>query len=427
MAIKTLNTLLSLIPTGDETGKGGNDQTPPENGNGDTNDTNDTNGGDDTGENSRGDDTEGGAGGDKSGGGVGNDDKVGMDDFKDIASDIANEVLNGGDGGLKDKDDAVEDVVTEERELVNNENVQEGEAAYAPTSTSDDKVVKVPNATDYNGEPLNKGVLEASASLTAPLRTGLQRLVRGLETNAIRHGTRTGRSLSERRYATTWGAIKTGKKVKRAYKRKTDKLDTSIAVSIVVDQSGSMYDKLVPTQMGMIALANAISDIGGKCEVIGYRSGWNRHRGGGDIAGAHRDHPVTIDVFMDYGDRFHNVKDRFSRLRADGYTPTADGIQYGLEGLSICTEAHRVMFVLTDGEADYTHRPVIKRQIRLAKEAGIRIIGVGLGQGTENVINEYEDSVYAHNMSELPRLLLEKLTAVFDPSEKHRGKKVRSA
>jgi len=421
----TMNTLLSLIPTGNEKGKGDKDKgdnTPNAN-NPDTNGDQGGNEGGDTKSNPCDNSNEGGTTGGDSKTEGSDEGGTSMEDFKDIAGDIVNEIMNGGDGGLKDKDDVVQEVATEEKEKVLSEDVREGEAAYNPVSTSKDKITKV-RPYSMEGEPLNADILSASASITAPLRNGLQRLVRGLETVAIRHGTRTGRSLSERRYAQTWGAIKSGKKVQRAYKRKSDRLDTSIACSIVVDQSGSMSDKLVATQMGMLALASAISDIGGTCEVIGYTTGGTRHSA---VAGAHRSNSVNIDVFMEYGERFNSVKDRFGRLSAKNYTPTADGIQYGLEGLSERTEAHRVMFVLTDGDSDYGHRPVIKRQIRLAREAGIAIIGVGLGYGTESVIKEYEDSVYCPNMNELPAMLLEKLKDVFDPSEKSRGRKVKAS
>lgn len=425
MAIKTLNTLLSLIP---KDNKGGGDKGDDTNRKGDDTDMgNDTNGekgekgdttekGDPNGE--KGDSTEKGES-------VGGDEEpTTMEDFKDIAGQIAEELMNGGNGGLKDKDDAVTEVVAEEKEKVLKEDVQVGEAPYNPASTKDDKVRLVKD-NSYNGTPMNERVLESAASLTAPIRSGLQRLVRGLETVSVRHGTRTGRSLSERRYAQTWGSIKSGTKVKRAYKRKSDRLDTSIACSIVVDQSGSMRDKLVATQMGMIALAQSISDIGGQVEVIGYTTGRGQHRK--TDHSQHRSASVDIDVFMEYGDRFHAVKDRFGLVKAKNLTPTADGIQYGLEGLSVRKEAHRVMFVLTDGEPDRGHRPVIKRQIRLAKEAGITIIGVGLGAGTQNVASEYDVSVYAPNMGELPRLLLEKLSDVFDYSENKRGTKIKAS
>lgn len=419
MAYPTTNLMLSPIPKGNTKPPKKGDGSDKGNG-GDTNgDANggDTNGGNDsTQPTTKGDNAEYGGGGADGG--------TTIEDFKDIAGGIVDEIVNGGDGGLLDKDDAIEEVVAEETSEALKDDVQVGEQAYYVGDSSKDKIKQVADGLRNDGTAMNADIIESSASISAPLRTGLQRIVRGLETCSMRHGTRTGRSLSERRYAQTWGAIKSGTKVKRAYKKKTDKLDVSIACSIVVDQSGSMCDKLVATQIGVLALANAISDVGGQVEVIGYDNG--RHRTADrDLEISHRcGWNVRLDIYMNYGERFNAVKHRFGRLRADGGTPTADAIQYALEGISERQEAHRVIFVLTDGCPNYGHTPVIRRQLRMAREAGIHIVGVGLGRGTKDVVNNYDDSVYAPNLSELSPLLLEKLEKIFDPSESKRGVKV---
>lgn len=421
MAIKTLNTKLSPITTNKGKGKGENPNDPtndptnqePTNGEG----QGQGQGQDQGGENAptQGDNAEhGGGSGQSDGGGT-------IQDFSDIANEIVNEIVNGGDGGLLDKDDAVQDVVNTEKAEALKDDVQVGEAPYNPNDTSKDEIREIEKGLNTDGTAMNADIIESSASISAPLRTGLQRIVRGLENTSIRHGTRTGRSLSERRYAETWSSIKNGTKVKRAYKRKTDKLDVSMACAIVVDQSGSMHDKLVGTQIGMLALAEAVSDVGGQLEVIGYDNGNERiEEGDGHRCGWN----VRLDVFMNYGERFNAVKHRFGELRADGGTPTADAIQYALEGMSERQEAHRVIFVLTDGVPNRGHAAVIKRQLRLAREAGIHIVGVGLGRGTSDVVNNYDTSVYAPNLSELAPLLLEKLEKIFDPSESLRGQKV---
>ena len=122
MAIKTLNTLLSLIPKGDDKGRGDKGDNKPK---GDDK-ANDKGKGEDNGESGEngesGDSSDSDKGSDSNGHGnddVGSDEKgTTMEDFKDIAGDIVNEIMNGGDGGLKDKDDVVQEVATEEKQLV---------------------------------------------------------------------------------------------------------------------------------------------------------------------------------------------------------------------------------------------------------------------------------------------------------------------
>ena len=103
----------------------------------------------------------------------------------------------------------------------------------------------------------------------------------------------------------------------------------------------------------------------------------------------------------------------------------SDGVQYALQALSNRDEAHRFMFVLTDGCPDGGHEAIIKRQIRLGRDAGIYIIGVGIGCGAEYVKDLFDDSVYSDNISEIPKLLIAKLNELADIRGGKRGRRVK--
>ena len=68
-------------------------------------------------------------------------------------------------------------------------------------------------------------------------------------------------------------------------------------------------------------------------------------------------------------ERFSQVMWRFANTRGGGSTPMSDGIQYAMMALSQRDEAHRFLFVVTDGCPNGDHVPVIQRQKRLAKAA----------------------------------------------------------
>ena len=103
----------------------------------------------------------------------------------------------------------------------------------------------------------------------------------------------------------------------------------------------------------------------------------------------------------------------------------ADGIQYGLDALNDRREAHRVLFVITDGCPNHGHMPVIKRQIRLAREAGIHIIGVGLGRDSQYVQELFDDSVWTMSMSDMPKALIAKLNQLLDIRAAKRGRRMK--
>ena len=202
-------------------------------------------------------------------------------------------------------------------------------------------------------------------------------------------------------------------------------MDVSIACAVVVDQSSSMSGLKRDTVKGMIALADALNSVGAATQVTGFRYGGYHPEG---VHGIQTEYcnagGACIDVFQQFGERFNAVKGRFAHLRATGGTPTADGMQYALEGLSERNEAFRIMFVLTDGCPDGGHQQIINRQIRIAKEAGIHVVGVGLGRGTQGVVSSYPDHIVALNMAQLPEKLIGKLSTILKPSANKRGRRV---
>jgi nitric oxide reductase activation protein len=246
-----------------------------------------------------------------------------------------------------------------------------------------------------------------------------------MEQTNVHHGTKDGR-LSSRQYAKTWGELKGGKAPTRPYYKRSEKMDISIACGIVVDQSSSMSGLKRDTIKGMLALADALNSVGAATQVTGFRYGGYHRQVHGVQTERSAGGNACIDIFQQYGEKFTAVKGRFSHLRASGGTPTADGMQYALEGLSERPEAYRVMFVLTDGCPDGGHQPIINRQIRLAKEAGIHVVGVGLGYGTQGVVSSYPDHIVAENMAQLPEKLLAKLRDILKPSANKRGRRVAS-
>jgi len=92
----------------------------------------------------------------------------------------------------------------------------------------------------------------------------------------------------------------------------------------------------------------------------------------------------------------------------------ADGIEFALRHMEVRSEPHRFIFVITDGQPNGGHLPVIKRQLRLAKAAEIHVIGVGLGRSAQYVKGLFPDYVYSSKVSEVPKMLLEKMNSLMD-------------
>ena len=342
------------------------------------------------------------------------------DDFTDVAQQLS-DAINQGLFGTTDRDDALNDSI--EQEVQESDPLQRGEQRYNPLQRMYPKEL---SHTERDTLSANK-VLKDIAKESGQVKVGLQRLIRAMEQTNVSHGTKDGR-LSSRMYAKTWGELKGGKSPSRPYYKRSEKMDISIACSVVVDQSSSMSGLKQQTIKGMLALGDALNSVGAATQVTGFRYGGydNPNRPQGIQTQQCYAGGACIDIFQQFGEKFTAVKGRFAHLRATGGTPTADGMQYSLESLSERNEAFRIMFVLTDGCPDGGHQPIINRQIRLAREAGIHVVGVGLGRGTQGVVSSYPDHIVAENMAELPEKLIAKLKVILKPSANKRGRRVAS-
>ena len=257
---------------------------------------------------------------------------------------------------------------------------------------------------------------------TSFLRSKLRTMFKALEDGSRLHGVRKGSTLSERFLVDTLTSIRAGQEPSRAFHEDTTAMDTSIASCIVIDESGSMQRKLMETSAILYSLGEALDSIDAKFSMVGFRNGSassiyarvEQEMSGGYNAqrnsGYHRlGESVRFDVFKGFDERFKAVSWRLGKIVATGGTPMADGVEFALNALSKRREGHRILFVVTDGMPDGGHAEVIKGQIRRAREAGVHVIGIGLGHGAEYVQTTFEDSVFATNLSDLPNLLVAKL------------------
>lgn len=333
-----------------------------------------------------------------------------------VAQSYLNAAANGVRTGLKDGASALESAVNGAKDREDRD-CKKDEAPYRPYTTDDDKVA--PAKPTKSGvaadramvDELTKSVRRECAFLRARLRS----VFRALEEVETVHGVRRGASLSDRTLVDSAASLRAGRAPDRAYQRTGDRVDNSLAAVVVLDQSGSMgwggTDKLTNAVKGVVAIVDPLDALGCAVEAVGFRDGKYIPP---TCDYSHRHSAVKIDVFKAFGERFSGVKHRFAAARAGGGTPMADGLQYALNALNARREGHRVVFVVTDGEPNGGHGPVIRRQIRLAREAGVHVIGVGIGREAVYVTGTFDDAVYVEDIAALPGALIRKLNDIVD-------------
>jgi len=323
-------------------------------------------------------------------------------------AELISKILNSSPDGMMDYASALEDLV-QKQEMKEDLSLGEGEKPFRPFSTSGDKIVLVKGNEKENRRKLAL-IVNATKRETAYLRSKLRNMFRALESVAQLHGVKKGRTLSERYLVDTYATIRSGQDPTRAFTEESETIDTSIGAFIVLDESSSMRDKLIETSSILYTLGDGLDSIGAKFAIAGFRDGEPESFFTQSLSrGYHRTTPIHHDIFKGFDERYRDVAWRLGSLIALGSTPMADGVELALRSLSERKEGHRVIFVVTDGQPDCDHTPVLKHQFRRAAEAGIHIIGVGLGEGSVYVTTLFPDYVYSEKLVDMPKLLVQKL------------------
>lgn len=367
----------------------------------------DAKGGDTKGGDAKGGDAKGGdaKGGDAKGGGAG-DLSPSSDHGTTVRLFLADHKASGS--GLKDGSSALTEAV---KNFVKTEakSLKPGEAAYAPFTTARDTIRYVPGKHD----PATIQAIDEAKRTTSYVRTGLATLFRALEEGTREHGVRRGNALSERLLVDTVAAVRGGYEPTRAFIEDSETVDMSLAVAVVIDGSGSMSKKLAQTAGITYALIDALDSVRAKTMVSGFRVGGSEdpdpYTGGGTYF---RSEPIVHDVFKRWDERAAVCRDRIASILATGGTPMADGIEFALTNLNLRKEGFRMVVVVTDGEPDRSHAPVVRGQIRRARDAGIAIVGVGLGDDAVSVMRLFDDHVWNADLSQISVPLIRKFTEI---------------
>jgi len=319
------------------------------------------------------------------------------------------------------------------------EELEEGEARWSPFEASLDEFELVgPSSEGKDADKAKvKKILGEMRRETGASRAKLRKVFRSLEMVSVLHGLPFGKTLSERTLVDTIGDLRAGEIPTRAYSCPEETIDSTVAVCLVVDESGSMKESREEVSAILLSVTEPLCQLRCKVQVTGFRVNKassffleekkevlaTKDRKEPMVGIYHRCHGVTHDIFKTFEEEFNNVRWRFANLRATGTTPMSDGIQLALSSLNERMEAHRIIIAITDGRPDPAHKAVLRRQIRLAKECGIYILGVGIGDLSRKSIKRFPDYVWSREAKKIPKELVEKLGSLLDFRAFKRGRK----
>lgn len=337
--------------------------------------------------------------------------EVSEEEVREFVGELLEAIKNGDVSGLKDLSEALEAAITGEVE----DDVRRGEHSWRPSCPELDEV----RFATGGKQDASRSILDSVRRETATIKSRLRAKFLEARRPITLHGVACGSDLSDRRMIDSLFEIRCGQDPTRPDEMKLNRPECSLAVAVVIDQSGSMHGMRADATRAMAAIVDSLDSLHCPVLCVGPRNGKYDYNSSYSND-CHRHSGVIIDVFKNWDEPMNRCLARFSATTATGGTPLEDGIQYALQSLSHRKERHRLVIVITDGCPD--NPEVCTRQIRLAAEAGVSIIGVGIGGGANEVKRLFKFPIVVPTVSELPVILVKTLESIVFP--KIGGKKI---
>lgn len=245
-------------------------------------------------------------------------------------------------------------------------------------------------------------------------------------------GQRRGRLNPSSLHKLAVGAVRPDLRDDRVFYRKEEHTGKDIAVSLLVDGSGSMNGSPIMTACDTAYAMSAVLDrLGIANEVLCFTTRslrsdtkqqlWdevNRARSANvDPPTWTRLEGLNIQILKGYDERMvPQVKDRFALYPHTGEMRcNIDGecVEIGARRLLARQEHGKLMMVLSDGqpagcETHYSAIPAhLKQVVKNVMKAGVNLVGIGIE--TDVVMNYYPKHVVLHRIKDLPELVMRQL------------------
>jgi hypothetical protein len=173
----------------------------------------------------------------------------------------------------------------------------------------------------------------------------------------------------------------------RAFEAKTRPLERDYAVLLLVDVSGSMQDKIHHAFAATVACTEALSDLSIEHAIVGFNNVLYPYKSFKETTNPDKISAIESDV----------------NTTAAGYNNDGWALQQALKQLTDMPQNERILIVLSDGvpapSSAYAGPEYdLKRIASTIEQSGkVRLIGLGMGPGTEHV-REF----YGNNRANIP-------------------------
>lgn len=192
-----------------------------------------------------------------------------------------------------------------------------------------------------------------------------------------------------------------------AFMRREQPKEVDYAITLLVDLSGSMDmgGKIQEAFKASVVLSEVLNQIGVKFSVTGFNKYMYEYK--------NFDQEIDDDIR-------HGAESML--VEVEGYGSNCNDDAWALsetnKKMMQREERQKIIFVISDGQpvpsGRYPERDLSATVEKISKNGKVRVIGLGLGRGTEHVREYYPDSIANISVEELSKVLGKKLREVIE-------------
>lgn len=284
----------------------------------------------------------------------------------------------------------------------------------------------IPYDDSSGSEPNVRLIEQRIQSAISPMQRDLQRIIVARSQSYMQPGFRRGRINSAALHRVPAGDD-------RVFRRRQEAVTNKVAMSLVIDNSGSMCGSKVTTAMTAAwAFAETLERIKVACDVVGFTD-WrypqdiDRHKLQAEldemirVTGADpysiRTHPFYMPIYKGFDEKFGpKQKRRMAHLIENqgilASNNDALALDYAGRRLLARSETRKIMIVFSDGmPAGYVAPGVLNRtvihNVAALERAGVEVIGVGIE--SDAVKNFYKRHYVLNDVAALPTFVMREL------------------
>jgi cobalamin biosynthesis protein CobT len=207
------------------------------------------------------------------------------------------------------------------------------------------------------------------------------------------------------------------------FRKKTEGRREDAAVSLIIDNSGSMYvngsNKYLIASSLLVSLANELDRVRVPFECVGFTSNSNEDYAKNNLG--IRTAPIHLNVIKMFNESYRRSKYRFVWPPRNSMTVELDCLKYAVNRLLQRKETKKAIFVLCDGQIDSSSRTLNDSLARAQKEyvkrlekAGIFVVGFGIKDSS--VADYYSNHIIVNDLDEFARKFFKELSHIlFNP------------